>query len=927
MSAFYGCISQQQNMMQDFVRTATYHRAILQNHVDFRDKVVLDVGCGTGILSFFAVQAGARRVYAVEASSVAQYAEILVKNNHLSDKIIVLPGIIEEISLPEAVDVIISEPMGYMLFNERMLESYLHSKKWLKANGKMFPTFSDIHLAPFSDDQLYMEHYSRANFWYQQCFYGVNLSSLRAAAVDEYFRQPIVDTFDIRILMARSVKYTVNFMDAKEADLHRVEIPFVFQMTQSGLIHGLAFWFDVAFVGSLVTVWLSTAPTEPLTHWYQVRCLLQTPLFAKEGETLSGRVLFVANKRQSYDIQIVALVNQTGFRSGNILDLKNPFFRVSMMEVKAKQKFTGKGTKTSQEKNRFYKNNDSGSSKTFPRKVVKEGGPKITSKNFQKSATKPGKKGVKQFRNKQQGDKIPKNKFQQANKFNKKRKFQPDSKSDESAAKKPKWDDFKKKKKELKQSRQLSDRTNYDIVVRAKQIWEIVRRKDCDKEKRVKLMSDLQKLIQGKIKTIAFAHDSTRVIQCYIQFGNEEQRKQAFEELRDDLVELSKAKYSRNIVKKFLMYGALIFFLLQSADHPTLDKVLKVQPEKLELIMDEMKQILTPMAQKEAVIKHSLVHKVFLDFFTYAPPKLRSEMIEAIREAVVYLAHTHDGARVAMHCLWHGTPKDRKVIVKTMKTYVEKVANGQYSHLVLLAAFDCIDDTKLVKQIIISEIISSLSNILNDKYGRKVLLYLLSPRDPAHTVREIIEVLQKGDGNAHSKKDTEIRRRELLESISPALLSYLQGHAQEMVLDKSACVLVPCILGAAIGDTQPAMNAVASLAAAELHPGGKDGELHIAEHPAGHLVLKWLIEQDKKMKENGREGCFAKTLVEHVGMKNLKSWAGVNRGAIILSGLLQSSDPEVASKVKAGLKSLIPTLQKNRSTSKGVEMLLEKLSV
>lgn len=78
---------------------------------------------------------------------------------------------------------------------------------------------------------------------------------------------------------------------------------------------------------------------------------------------------------------------------------------------------------------------------------------------------------------------------------------------------------------------------------------------------------------------------------------------------------------------------------------------------------------------------------------------------------------------------------------------------------------------------------------------------------------------------SNSKKDTEIRRRELLESISPALLSYLQGHAQEMVLDKSACVLVPCILGTAIGDAQPAMNAIASLAAAELHPGGKDGEV------------------------------------------------------------------------------------------------------
>ncbi|MEE6459227.1 hypothetical protein FKM82_000580 [Ascaphus truei] len=268
---FYGCLSQQQNMMQDYVRTTTYHRAILQNHVDFNDKVVLDVGCGSGILSFFAVQAGARKVYAVEASSVAKFAEILVVSNNLSDKISVLCGKIEEISLPEYVDVIISEPMGYMLFNERMLESYLHSKKWLKPHGMMFPAFSDIHLAPFSDEQLYMEHYSRANFWYQQCFNGVNLSSLRSAAVDEYFRQPIVDTFDIRILMARAVKYTVNFIDGKEEDLHRMEIPFVFHMVQSGLVHGLAFWFDVAFVGSLVTVWLSTAPTEPLTHWYQTK--------------------------------------------------------------------------------------------------------------------------------------------------------------------------------------------------------------------------------------------------------------------------------------------------------------------------------------------------------------------------------------------------------------------------------------------------------------------------------------------------------------------------------------------------------------------------------------------------------------------------------------------------------------------------------
>ncbi|XP_048473776.1 histone-arginine methyltransferase CARM1 [Rhincodon typus] len=324
---FYGYLSQQQNMMQDYIRTGTYQRAILQNHADFKDKVVLDVGCGSGILSFFAVQAGARKVFAVEASTMAQHAELLVKSNNLADRILIIPGKVEEVNIPEQVDIIISEPMGYMLFNERMLESYLHAKKWLKPNGNLFPTLGDVHLAPFTDEQLYMEQFTKANFWYQPSFHGVDLSALRGAAVDEYFKQPIVDTFDIRILMAKSVKYTVNFLEAEENDLHRIEIPFKFHMLHSGLVHGLAFWFDVAFIGSQMTVWLSTAPTEPLTHWYQVRCLLQSPLFTKAGDTLSGTVMLNANKRQSYDISILAQVDQTGSKSSNVLDLKNPFFR------------------------------------------------------------------------------------------------------------------------------------------------------------------------------------------------------------------------------------------------------------------------------------------------------------------------------------------------------------------------------------------------------------------------------------------------------------------------------------------------------------------------------------------------------------------------------------------------------------------------
>ena len=59
-------------------------------------------------------------------------------------------------------------------------------------DGKMFPSRGDLHVAPFQDEALYMEQINKVNFWYQDYFHGVNLSSLRDAAMKEYFRQPIV---------------------------------------------------------------------------------------------------------------------------------------------------------------------------------------------------------------------------------------------------------------------------------------------------------------------------------------------------------------------------------------------------------------------------------------------------------------------------------------------------------------------------------------------------------------------------------------------------------------------------------------------------------------------------------------------------------------------------------------------------------------
>jgi len=72
------------------------------------------------------------------------HVQALVQNNLLSDRITVISGKIEEIDLPEMVDVVISEPMGYMLFNERMLETFLHAKKWLKPDGMSLEMFWQV---------------------------------------------------------------------------------------------------------------------------------------------------------------------------------------------------------------------------------------------------------------------------------------------------------------------------------------------------------------------------------------------------------------------------------------------------------------------------------------------------------------------------------------------------------------------------------------------------------------------------------------------------------------------------------------------------------------------------------------------------------------------------------------------------------------
>lgn len=131
---------------------------------------------------------------------MAESARALVQANGYQDIIEVIQSKIEDIPsdlIGKCVDVIVSEPLGTFLLNERMLETYVIARdKFLKEGGKMFPATAHLCVIPFYDEAIYNEQMNKCTFWDNTNFYGLNLTTLKEKAIKEKFSQPIIDTFD-----------------------------------------------------------------------------------------------------------------------------------------------------------------------------------------------------------------------------------------------------------------------------------------------------------------------------------------------------------------------------------------------------------------------------------------------------------------------------------------------------------------------------------------------------------------------------------------------------------------------------------------------------------------------------------------------------------------------------------------------------------
>uniref|UniRef100_A0A671LWB6 Protein arginine N-methyltransferase 3 n=1 Tax=Sinocyclocheilus anshuiensis TaxID=1608454 RepID=A0A671LWB6_9TELE len=296
----------------DKVRTESYRDFMYRNMEVFKGKVVLDVGCGTGILSMFAAKAGARKVIAVDQSEIIYQAMDIVRSNKLEDTITLIKGRIEEIDLPvEKVDIIISEWMGYFLLFESMLDSVLYARdRYLAEDGLVYPDRCSISLAAVGDTQ---KHSDRIAFW--DDVYGFKMSCMKKAVIPE----AVVEMLKPETVISEAA--VVKTIDCGSVTVSELEftVDFSLKITASTFCTAIVGYFDIFFDKSCGNkVMFSTAPDCTKTHWKQAVFLLESPIPVKTGEELPGQItvhknrkdprallitLDIAGRKQTYSLQ------------------------------------------------------------------------------------------------------------------------------------------------------------------------------------------------------------------------------------------------------------------------------------------------------------------------------------------------------------------------------------------------------------------------------------------------------------------------------------------------------------------------------------------------------------------------------------------------------------------------------------------------
>jgi len=256
------------DMVYDERRVNAYKRAI--DSTVKKGDVVVDVGTGTGLLSFLCLQAGAKRVHAIERSPVIKWAKLLAEKNDFADRIVFHNDDARNVEIGEKADVVVSELIGHLAFEEGMAETIADTKgRFLKQRGALIPENVTLHAALVNEKEIYDSY---INGWHEVC--GVDYSVMRDQAVQKAYVADISE----RDLLSRSM--TVFSVDFSQTNLDGYINTRTFTALRNGCVNGIAFWFDAQLSSS---VKLSSSPWTK-THWKQCFVPFQKTIDISAGD-------------------------------------------------------------------------------------------------------------------------------------------------------------------------------------------------------------------------------------------------------------------------------------------------------------------------------------------------------------------------------------------------------------------------------------------------------------------------------------------------------------------------------------------------------------------------------------------------------------------------------------------------------------------
>ncbi|KAL9094205.1 MAG: hypothetical protein Q9165_003620 [Trypethelium subeluteriae] len=309
-----------QTMLQDSVRTDAYRDFIYTNKHLFAGKTVLDLGCGTGILSLFCFRAGAARVLAVDNSDIIDRARAIVHANGAGAVVSCLRGRIEEVVLPvQKVDVIVSEWMGYCLLYEAMLDSVLWARdRYLREGGLMVPSQCALRVAPVADPE-----WVAANVTFWRDVYGFEMGAM----MEGVYEDVVVRRVEPEVVVGRSRAFKLlELRTIRKEDLTFLEKFEVELGRDVDALDGWAVWFDTFFLTSpyqtidgeaRAETWgarsdgsnaFTTGPNGRETHWQSGFMAIDhgrspgQPL--RKGQMINGSVEYRRRKDNDRELEI-----------------------------------------------------------------------------------------------------------------------------------------------------------------------------------------------------------------------------------------------------------------------------------------------------------------------------------------------------------------------------------------------------------------------------------------------------------------------------------------------------------------------------------------------------------------------------------------------------------------------------------------------